>query len=233
MSDDTTRRSVAIPVLLGNSTPHLIRLPLSLPRIHGTMGIRMARRKRRVPIVSLIYKLDRLLPFSKRRKLKWYLDLEWSFDRLAMEYSFRHYAPEDHPHRRFANEFILRQLRPGMEVLDLGCNLGDMAVVLADHVTRVVGVDHNDSAILEAKSRHQRPNLTFIHADALEYLDNEPGRFDLLVLSHILEHIDEPEEFLGRFLDHFRWMYIEVPDFDKSLLNQYRLDVGNKLIYTD
>src|SRR5690606_1653712 len=135
--------------------------PYHCQKYTRTMGIRMARKKRRVPIVSLIYKLDRLLPFSTRRKLKWYLDLEWSFDRLAMEYSFHHYAPKDHPHRRSANAFLLRQLRPGMEVLDLGCNRGDMAVVLADHVTRVVGIDHNDSAIQDARNRHQRPNLTF------------------------------------------------------------------------
>jgi SAM-dependent methyltransferase len=197
------------------------------------MGVRIPRKKRRVGLLSLLYRVDRLLPLSERRKLKLYLDLEWIFDRLAMESSFRYYPPEAHPHRRFANSFLLRRLAPDMRVLDLGCAKGDVARVLARHVRRVVGVDHDAAAIAIAKKRYQLPNLSFVHGDALEYLQGGDEPFDVLVLSHILEHLDGPEGFIERFAPHFNWFYIELPDFDKSYLNHYRLDLGSSLVYSD
>lgn len=200
---------------------------------HEHMGIRLPRSKKRVLALSLLYRLDRLLPFGPKRKLKWYLDLEWIFDRLAMEASFKHYPPEEHPHRRFANRFLLRRLSPGMRVLDLGCSSGDVTEMLARHAGEVVGVDHDLRSIEEARKRYARSNLSFLHMDALEYLQGTDGRFDVLVLSHVLEHLDGPEAFLEKFKVFFNWIYIELPDLDKTYLNHYRLDLGADLIHTD
>lgn len=197
------------------------------------MGVRIPRRKKRVPLLSVLYRLDKWLPFSQRRKLKWYLDLEWIFERLALEASFRHYPAEEHPHRLSMNRFILRHLRSDMKVLDLGCGNGDVANVLAAHVDRVVGVDHDAQAIEQARRRYQRRNLSFIDQDAQDYLRTGELRFDVLVLSHVLEHLDDPGPFLGAFKGFFRWVYIEVPDFDRSFLNHYRKELGNTLIHSD
>lgn len=197
------------------------------------MGVQIPRKKRRVGLLTLLYRLSRLLPMGHRQKLKLYLDLEWIFDRLAMEASFKHYPPEEHPHRRFASRFLLRHLAPHMQVLDLGCAKGDMSDLLARHVGRVVGVDHDAAAIALATQRYQRPNLSFRHGDALQYLRDCGERFDVLVLSHILEHLDGPEAFLKQFSPHFTWFYIELPDFDKTYLNHYRLDLGSSLVYSD
>ena len=45
--------------------------------------------------------------------------------------------------------------------------------------------------------------------------------------------MDDPEKFLSDFKDHFQWIYIELPDFDKHYLNHYRLEQKLELIYTD
>ncbi len=225
--------SIWISRIYGQTPVSTYAIIASKPKSTLTMGLKVPRSKKRIPLLSMLYRLDQWLPFSSKRKLGWYLDLEWIFDRLAMEHSFRHYSKETHPHRRFANNFLLAHVSPDMAVLDLGCKYGDTAVVLAERAGRVVGVDHDGGAIAEARRRHQRPNLEFQHEDALEYLTKQHTRFDLLVLSHILEHIDEPAKFLSRFKDHFQFIYIELPDFDKSYLNHYRLDLGKKLIYTD
>jgi len=197
------------------------------------MGIRLPRKKKRVLALSLFYRLDRLLPFSTERKLRWYLDLEWIFDRLAMETSFRHFPAEAHPHRLSANTFLQRMLEPSMHVLDLGCGNGDVTAAIAAHAERVVGVDHDRGAITRAAQRHQRANLTFVDRDAVTFMQEEGQHFDTLVLSHVLEHLDEPEEFLQRFKGFFQWIYIEVPDFDKTYLNHYRQLLGSTLIHTD
>lgn len=197
------------------------------------MGIRTPRKKPRIALLSAIYRIHRLLPLSKRRKLKLYLDLEWIFDRLAMEMSFEHYAATDHPFRRMAHEFLHSKVDGTMTVLDLGCKTGDVSYTLAEEVKEVVGVDHDAAAISKAKATHQLPNLSFHHADALDYLGATDKKFDVLVLSHILEHLDDPEIFLGKFKEHFTYIYIELPDFDRTYLNLYRIDVDSTLIYTD
>jgi len=94
-------------------------------------------------------------------------------------------------------------------------------------------VDHDGEAIATAQRTHQLPNLSFHHVEALAYLNASEKQFDVLLLSHILEHLDDPEAFLGMFKGHFTYIYIELPDFDKTYLNLYRADLGSTLIYTD
>jgi hypothetical protein len=54
-----------------------------------------------------------------------------------------------------------------------------------------------------------------------------------LILSHILEHLDNPKDFLLEFKDRFKYIYVEVPDFDRYHLNHYRKDLNMSLIYSD
>lgn len=197
------------------------------------MGVKISRRKERVVLLSLLYRMQRLLPMGTRSKLRLYLDLEWIFDRLATEESFRYYATNEHPFRIQAHRFLLRRIGPGSIVLDLGCNAGDLTRVIAARALEVVGVDHNEDVISRAKKASEASNLTFHHTDALTFLRSTEKRFDTLILSHILEHLDDPAEFLRDHKDHFEQIYIELPDFDKNYLNHFRLEVGSKLVYTD
>ena len=184
-------------------------------------------------LLSVLYRMHRLLPIGMRSKLRLYLDLEWIFDRLAMEESFRYYPTNDHPFRVHAHRFLLRRIGPGSVVLDLGCNAGDLTKVIASKAREVVGVDHDPEVISRANKGLHQTNVTFHHTDALAYLQGTEKHFDTLVLSHILEHLDEPEQFLQAFKGHFQQIYIELPDFDKTYLNHFRVEVGSSLVYTD
>ena len=197
------------------------------------MGIKLSRKKPKVLLLSIIYRIHKLLPLSKRSKFKLYLDLEWIFDRLSHEMSFQLYAPEKHPWRSFTRETMLRQIDNTKTVLDLGCNLGDISFMLAEKAKEVVGIDFNEKAIQTASQRYNKPNLSFLHAEALDYLKKNTKTFNVLILSHILEHLDDPKAFLLSFKDFFETIYIELPDFDRNYLNHYRKDFGNKLIYSD
>jgi hypothetical protein len=55
----------------------------------------------------------------------------------------------------------------------------------------------------------------------------------VLILSHILEHLENPGDFLRQYTPFFEFVYVEVPDFEKTLLNQYRQKEQLPLIYTD
>lgn len=183
------------------------------------MGVRLERRKPRNIIASLAYRVNRLLP----RKLDVMLDLAVVANRLAMEnaVSRGHEVWGD-------NRFVQKHIRPTDRVLEVGCNAGRvLSQVKAAHR---VGVDRDDAAIERGRKAHS--DITLIHGEAHAYLASAEA-FDVLILSHVLEHLDDPEAFLASFAGHFDRIYIEVPDFDQSVLNSVRLKRGRTLIYTD
>ena len=197
------------------------------------MGIKISRQKPRNVLISIIYRVQKILPFSSKYKFKMFLDLEWLFDRLSHEMSFKYYLPETHPVRQCSKKFILDNIDETSNVLDLGCDLGDISFIIAEKAKKVVGIDYNEKAIEVAKKRYQRHNLEFQYGEALEFLKNSSENFDILILSHILEHLDNPQEFLNKFKNNFKAIYIELPDFERTYLNSYRKDLELKLIYSD
>jgi SAM-dependent methyltransferase len=197
------------------------------------MGVKVERKKPRNFLLSFLYRAQKLIPLSGEKKFRLFLDLEWIFDRLAHEASFKHYSVIDHPFRIYSRKFLLSNINPTDRVLDLGCHFGDISFFVAEKAKEVIGIDHNAASVQTAKARYQRENLTFVHAEAFDYLSKNENKFNVLILSHILEHLHGPEEFLKKFKGFFQNIYIEVPDFDRYQLNHYRKDLGVKLIYSD
>jgi SAM-dependent methyltransferase len=197
------------------------------------MGLKLSRKKPKSFLLTFIYRLQKLIPISSKVKMKLFLDLEWIFDRLAFEHSFSSYTIENHPIRKFSIDFIVNNIEASDCVLDLGCKYGELAALIAQKAKKTVGIDHDKVAIEKAKKNYESENLTFFYADALNYLETSNEKFDLLILSHILEHLDEPKSFLMSLKGYFSKIYIEVPDFDKTYLNQFRLTSSNTLNYSD
>lgn len=192
------------------------------------MGARFPREKKRHLLLSIMYRVHRLLPLTNKAKLGLYLDLSWIFQRLAGETSVLEYQPELHPIRDIP--FLFDNLRPTDRVLDVGCSSGTISYMVSRHVTEVVGVDHDAAAISEAKRRF--PTMQFRQGDAIAFADNAPS-FNVILLSHLLEHLDDPLHMLNRAAALADRIYIEVPDFEASTLNIVRSDLKRDLIYTD
>jgi SAM-dependent methyltransferase len=197
------------------------------------MGLKTSRQKPRNLLLSVIYRLQKLLPLGRAARFKLFLNLEWIFDRLAHEASFDLYTPEKHPLRQFSMRFILDQIDENSSVLDLGCNQGDMSCLIAKKAKEVVGIDLNREDIEIAKKRNKKNNLSFHHTELHAFLENNKTQFDCLILSHIQEHLNDPHELLINFKGYFKFIYIEVPDFDRNYLNHYRKDLKLDLIYSD
>jgi SAM-dependent methyltransferase len=189
------------------------------------MGVRIDRYKPRHWLLSFAYKAIRYFPAPTAKKLDFLLDLEWIAWRVAWEQGVRLGL-----HRAGRNAFLLDALKPGDRVLDLGSGNGEITAAIALNTPRVVGIDHDAQNL--AKARTAYPQLEFIHADAREYLSSGE-KFDVLVMSHVLEHLDHPQEILTFARENFERMYIEVPDFEASPLNQMRLTRGRTLVYSD
>lgn len=197
------------------------------------MGIKISREKPKNRLLSLIYILEKILPISDKAKFKLFLNLEWIFNRLSHELSFKYYSTEEHPILHYTKIFMLENINNTDVVLDLGCNLGDISFTIAEKAKEVTGIDINKEAINIANKRYNKSNLKFYNKEAREFLKEAPIKFNVLILSHILEHLDNPKAFISDFKDGFEKIYIEVPDFDRYYLNKYRQDLNLPLIYTD
>lgn len=80
----------------------------------------------------------------------------------------------------------LRSLRPGF-VLDIGCGIGRNLINLKGNG---VGIDHNPHSVEVARSRGLR---AFTPDGFQASAFNKPGRFDSILLSHVLEHMTKRE----------------------------------------
>jgi SAM-dependent methyltransferase len=114
-------------------------------------------------------------------------------------------------------EGLYRSLAPDAAVLDVGC-FGFRQVALAQRLglsgLRHAGVDYNSYDEVP-------PNFEFRRADlSRERIPFEDDRFDLVVASHVIEHLPRGGEFVGECLRICRpggVVYVEAPS-ERSLL---------------
>ena len=196
------------------------------------MGATLKRKKPRSLLTAIVYRLSKLFA-NNSVKFRFLLDMEWIFERLCYEHASVHYGVENAPWRKSAVKFLSRVIKPDDAVLDLGCGYGSVSHSISLMARKVVGVDYNLESIHKARKHYQRANLQFIHEDALRYLNQSGEKFNVLILTHVLEHLDNPKYFLATYANYFSYIFIEVPDFDRTFLNHFRQGVNSAQIYTD
>ena len=86
-----------------------------------------------------------------------------------------------------------------LTILDYGCGTGDqLTAPLAAAGHDVLGLDMHEPTVVEARRRHQHiSSLTFACCD-IAGLRADPQCFDVVICSEVLEHVDNPGEFLGQ-----------------------------------
>jgi 2-polyprenyl-3-methyl-5-hydroxy-6-metoxy-1,4-benzoquinol methylase len=83
-----------------------------------------------------------------------------------------------------------------LDILDVGCAQGTLALLLAERGHRVSAMDIRQQFLDYAASRHEKGNVRFICANAME-ADLEM-RFDLIFANQIVEHLVYPLELVKR-----------------------------------
>jgi len=94
------------------------------------------------------------------------------------------------------NANLLKWLRLGMAVLDVGCGTGAITSGIAERVGptgRVVGIDSSEHLIAQAQ-QHTQTNLRFEVADINTFEVDD--RFDLVTSARVLQWLHNPEEVL-------------------------------------
>ena len=88
---------------------------------------------------------------------------------------------------------LLPHLRPGLDVLDVGCGPGTITDDLARRVApgRVVGIDRSEGVVDRAASDSSTPGIEFRVADLMD-LPFEDGSFDVVHAHQVLQHLADP-----------------------------------------
>jgi len=131
-----------------------------------------------------------------------------------------------HPKHRLTqyHEFFMNNVNPENIVLDIGCGSGEMAFDLAQKVQKVFAVDINPKKIEKAKIKFQRDNVEYLIGDVTKDLSEK--KFDVIVLSNVLEHIENRKEFLEKIKNLAPKILIRVPMMDRDWITLYKKDLG-------
>lgn len=131
-----------------------------------------------------------------------------------------------HPKHRLMNyhKFFLDNIEPGNKVLDVGCGKGELTFDLAKKAEMVIGVDLNKKSIEFAKKRFSASNVKYLIGDVTKDL---PGKeFNVIILSNVLEHIEDRPEFLNQIKRLAPKILIRVPMIDRHWVVLYKKELG-------
>lgn len=159
---------------------------------------------------------------GKERILRYCLNGSRLLWRFAFELSGEIYGAKFHNHAKALNEkFLKRWVPKNGSVVDIGCGVGRWCEVASSYAMTVVGIDFEETLIGIAKSETRNENIEFFVGDVTK--DLKGRKFDLALLIHVIEHIDDADRFLKELLSVAEVLIIEVPDFDHDPLNWVRL----------
>lgn len=96
------------------------------------------------------------------------------------------------------------------KVLEIGCSIGVFLEIFKGHGWKTWGVEPSESAETAGKKGHK------IIRGFFENVSLRNGFFDLVILNHTLEHMDNPAEILKKvhkILKKGGMVYVDVPNF--------------------
>ena len=142
--------------------------------------------------------------------------LKWHIDQTAIAYQ----GGINQKHRLMDyHTFFTECIRPGEYVLDIGCGNGALSYYsMAQMGVLVTGIDMDETNIRQARERYQHENLGFILGDVRKGLPE--GNFDVIVMSNVLEHIENRLGLLKTLRDKYQpklWL-IRVPMINRDWL---------------
>jgi SAM-dependent methyltransferase len=131
-----------------------------------------------------------------------------------------------HPKHRIMNyhDFFVSDISDSDTVLDIGCGNGALSFDIAKKAKSVIGIDINKQNIEKAQSKYGGSNIKYLVGDATKDLKGE--KFDVIVLSNVLEHIENRTDFLKNIKNLASKFLIRVPVFDRDWMTLYKKEFG-------
>jgi len=107
------------------------------------------------------------------------------------------------------------------KVLDLGCGSGELLKELKEKGFECYGVEMDKNAVEICRKN----NLKVIQGDIQEYIKKINAKFDVIILSHVLEHLYNPSfviREISRILADDGVFIIAIPSADSLMFNLFK-----------
>lgn len=163
------------------------------------------------------------------QSLKFLFELHNSIYSLLGKESIRYGNGVHTKHRHIKyHDFFINNIVPGETVLDIGCGYGSLAydIVKNNGDNKIIGIDISKENIDKAIKMFKHPNIEYIHADALKWQTSK--KMDVVILSNILEHIENRVEFLKKLRIQYnpKKFLIRVPVFERDWTVPLKKELG-------
>jgi 2-polyprenyl-3-methyl-5-hydroxy-6-metoxy-1,4-benzoquinol methylase len=191
------------------------------------------RNKKRWIAGSILYKINKIINIvlGKEKALKIILDLNLIIWRLTYENAYKFYG-ENFKNISYGinEELIKKYANKNSKIIDIGCGYGRLTKISASIAKRVVGIDYSLKSIMIAKKYNNNNNIEYICGDLNDLNENE--KFDIAIMSGVLEHIDNAGDYLVKLHSIASKIIIEVPDIEADPLNIIRYNLNTRY-YSD
>lgn len=149
-----------------------------------------------------------------------------SFSYKLISYLAIKYEGGLHPKHRLIgyHNFFMKNVTKNDTVLDIGCGNGSLVKDVAMCAKSVVGIDFDSKVIEKAKRKNSAPNVEYKVGDATKDLSNE--HFDIIIMSNVLEHIDDRVAFLKSIKNLADKFLFRVPMIDREWVTLYKKELG-------
>lgn len=144
-------------------------------------------------------------------------NLEWVINERSISYD-----KGIHPKHRLTNyhNFFIDRINDGEVVLDVGCGQAIVAASIANvrKNSLIVGIDINKDNIRKGKNLINSKNLKNVKLICGDINDQKELRVDKIILSNVLEHIDNRVEFIEnlKLITKAKYFLIRVPLFERD-----------------
>lgn len=131
-----------------------------------------------------------------------------------------------HPKHKIQNyhQFFLDNISANDRVLDIGSGDGAVAFDVALKAKRVTGIDILHKNIILSEKKYHKDNIEFIEGDATTFDFKET--FDVVILSNVLEHIENRVIFLKNVKRLAPKILVRVPLITRDWISVWKRDSG-------
>ena len=131
-----------------------------------------------------------------------------------------------HPKHRLMNyhKFFMDNINSEDTVLDIGCGNGALTFEVGKKAKKVIGIDLSKKNIKLAKEKFSASNIEYLLGDATKDLPSQ--KFNTVILSNILEHLENRIEFLRKVKELAPKILIRVPMINRDWITLYKKELG-------
>lgn len=122
------------------------------------------------------------------------------------------------------HKFFTDRVDASDQILDIGSGNGFLAYDVAEKAKNVIGIDIQEYNVKAAQKLYQRDNLEFLVGDATVY--NFQNKFDKIILSNVLEHIENRVKLLQDVKKLSSVILLRVPMINRDWLTVYKKNLG-------